>query len=116
MSNRTQTILIAVSIAVLGALWLSRRPDTSPTDARHLVAAGASLLDVRTPEEFAGGHLPGARNIPVDELSRHLDEVGPRDRPVVVYCASGVRAASAARMLAGAGFTQVHNLGSMSAW
>ena len=116
MSQRTQTVLIIVALSAVGALWLARRPDTSPTDARRLVAAGATLLDVRTPEEFAAGHLPGARNIPVDELGGRLDEVGPRDRPIVVYCASGVRAASAARTLAGAGFTRVHDLGPMSAW
>lgn len=116
MSNRTQTLLIAAALFVIGALWLSRRPDTSSTDARRLVAAGARLVDVRSPEEFSAGHLPGARNIPVDELSGRLDEIGPRDQPVVVYCASGGRSASAARMLAGAGFTRVHNLGPMSAW
>ena len=116
MSRRTQTLLIVVSIMALGALWLARRPDTSPTDARRLVAAGAKLVDVRSPEEFAAGHLPGARNIPVDELTSRLEEIGPRDLSVVVYCATGGRSASAARLLAGAGFTQVHNLGPMSAW
>jgi rhodanese-related sulfurtransferase len=42
------------------------------------VTAGARLLDVRSPEEYAGGHLPGAINIPVQELDRRLGEVGPR--------------------------------------
>lgn len=116
MSNRTQTLLIAVSVMALGALWLARCPDTSPTDARRLVAAGAKLVDVRSPEEFATGHLPGARNIPVDELASRLQEIGPRNQAVVVYCASAGRSASAARLLAGAGFTQVHNLGPMSGW
>jgi rhodanese-related sulfurtransferase len=43
-----------------------------------------TLIDVRTPEEFAAGHLPGARNIPVEELPRRLTEI-PRDKPVVAY-------------------------------
>jgi rhodanese-related sulfurtransferase len=46
---------------------------------------GPTLIDVRAPEEFAAGHLPGARNIPADEVARHLAEI-PRDRPVVTYC------------------------------
>jgi rhodanese-related sulfurtransferase len=43
-----------------------------------------TLIDVRAPEEFAVGHLPGARNIPAEELPRRLDEI-PRDKPVVTY-------------------------------
>lgn len=116
MRPRNRALLLFVSLLAVVALWLRGRPDTSSGDARRLVAAGAQLIDVRSPEEFAAGHLPGARNIPVDALERRLDEVGARDRPVVVYCASGVRAASAARILTGAGFASVHNLGAMSAW
>jgi phage shock protein E len=116
MTHRSRIVLIAVSLAVVAALWLSHRPDTSSQDARALVANGARLVDVRTAEEYAGGHLPGAVNIPVDELPDRIGDLGPHDQPVVVYCASGGRSASAARLLAGAGFTAVHNLGAMSNW
>lgn len=116
MSHRSRIILIGVSLASATTLWLSQRPGTSPEQAHTLVSSGARLVDVRTPEEYADGHLPGAVNIPVDELGRRLDELGPRDKPVVVYCASGVRSASAARILAAAGFSAVHNLGAMSNW
>lgn len=84
--------------------------------AHELVEAGALLLDVRTPEEFAGGHLPGAINIPVQELPQRLGEVGSAPKGVVVYCAAGGRSASAAEILKRAGVTQVLNLGPMSAW
>jgi rhodanese-related sulfurtransferase len=61
------------------------------------------LLDVRTPEEFAEGHIPGAVNIPVDELRRRLAEV-PRDREVAAYCQVGQRGYLATRILLQAGF------------
>ncbi|MGQ9887998.1 MAG: rhodanese-like domain-containing protein [Aggregatilineales bacterium] len=73
------------------------------------------LLDVRTPEEFASGHLDGATNINVQELQSRLSEI-PRDRPVVLYCRSGNRSAQAARMLQAAGFTSVYDLGGIIAW
>ncbi len=74
---------------------------------KQKLAAGATVLDVRTPAEFQGGAYPGARNIPVQELGCRIGEV-PRGRPVVVYCASGIRSASAARLLAQAGYDVVN--------
>ena len=56
------------------------------------------ILDVRTPAEFAQKHLPNAVNIPVEELKGRIDEV-PVDKPVVVYCRSGMRAGNAGAML-----------------
>lgn len=82
--------------------------------ARALVEAGAFLLDVRTPEEFAEGHVEGATNIPVDALAERLADV-PKDHDVVVYCRSGGRSARAASLLREAGY-QVHDLGGMDAW
>ncbi len=72
------------------------------------VAEGALLLDVRTPAEFAEGHLPDARNLPVDDLRDHLQDL-PRDRPLVVYCRVGQRGYVATRILAQEGF-QVSNV------
>lgn len=62
-----------------------------------------SLLDVRTREEFTESHIPGAVNIPVDELRRRLGEV-PRDREVAAYCQVGQRGYLATRILLDAGF------------
>lgn len=73
------------------------------------------LVDVRTPAEFASGHLPGAINIPVETITRRLNEI-PMDQPVVVYCRSGNRSASAATHLRQAGHTQVLDLGGISNW
>ncbi len=83
--------------------------------AREKVAAGALLLDVRSEAEFRGGAIPGATNIPVQSLGARLGELD-RARPVVVYCASGVRSSSAASTLRKNGFAEVHDLGPAAAW
>lgn len=84
--------------------------------ARQLVAEGAVLLDVRTPEEFRQGHPEPARNIPVQELPARLAEVGSPDTKVVVYCAAGGRSAMAVSLLQRNGFKHVFDLKSVSYW
>jgi rhodanese-related sulfurtransferase len=74
------------------------------------------VLDVRTPEEYVAGHVPGAVNIPHDQVAARLAEV-PKDRDVVLYCRSGKRAALAGGVLAGNGYTRLQHLeGDMTAW
>ena len=97
-------------------LFTRSRGSTSGAEARALVGAGAVLVDVRSRDEFAAGHIEGARNIPVDELPGRLPEVGARDKPVVVYCASGMRSSAAAASLKKSGFTLVYDLGAKSRW
>jgi len=84
--------------------------------AHQMVAEGARLLDVRTPREFASGHIDGAVNIPLQELPDRFQEIGPRSTPVVVYCAQGPRSAMAEQFLRTQGFAQVQNLGGMRNW
>lgn len=111
-----QWILLAATAALLVFMLRRRFGDVSAAEARTLVEGGALLLDVRTPAEFADGHLPGAVSVPLAELEGRLAELGPKDRAVVIYCASGVRSAVAGRVLASAGFATVKNLGAMSRW
>ncbi|MBO0696980.1 MAG: FAD-dependent oxidoreductase [Zavarzinella sp.] len=88
------------------------RGEHPQADAESVVGGaggGRFLLDVRTPEEFAAGHIPGAVNIPVDELRARLAEV-PRDREVAAYCQVGQRGYLATRVLVQAGF-RAANLG-----
>lgn len=74
------------------------------------------LLDVRTPEEYAAGHIAGAVNVPHDQLATRLAEV-PKDKDVVLYCRSGRRAGIAADVLAANGYTRLSHLeGDMIAW
>jgi rhodanese-related sulfurtransferase len=74
------------------------------------------VLDVRTPQEYADGHVPGAVNVPHDQLASRLAEV-PKDKDVVLYCKSGRRAGMAADVLAANGYTRLSHLeGDMNAW
>ncbi len=70
---------------------------------------------MRTPEEFQGGSIEGATNIPVGELAGRLGEL-ESGIPVIVYCRSGGRSARAAETLTAASFEHVYDLGGMSNW
>lgn len=105
-----------LAIAVGFMLYNRFAGKVDPDHAHRLVESGAVLLDVRSGGEFRQGHIEGAINIPVGELSGRLAELGAHDRAVVVYCASGVRSRAAKKVLEGAGFQQVMDLGPMSAW
>ena len=72
--------------------FLTRRPGMEEGLAQWRETTDAVLLDVRTPEEYRSGHVPGARNLPLDRLGElNL----PKDRPVFAYCLSGARSAQA---------------------
>lgn len=87
----------------------------SKHNARELVAKGALLLDVRSPEEFRERHLEGAVNIPVQELGTRMGELGAKERSIVVYCRSGARSAAATSMMKGAGY-EVLDIGAIGNW
>jgi len=76
------------------------------------IKAGAKVVDVRSPEEFRDGFYAGAINIPLQDLGRRMAEI-PKDKPVVLYCASGARSAMAARVLKQAGYADVVNAGGL---
>jgi phage shock protein E len=118
MKGRGKYLLIPVALLLAGGLYVrfGLRGDVAGPEARRLVAAGARLVDVRSPDEFAAGHLPGAVNVPVGTLADRLAEVGPKDGTVIVYCHTGMRSARAASLLRDNGFTDVRNLGPMRAW
>ena len=84
--------------------------------ALHPPAGRGVLVDVREPEEYLAGHLPGAINIPQADLASRLEEL-PRDRPLLVICQHGMRSLRAAQFLTQAGFTDVATVaGGTSAW
>ncbi len=112
--NLVTAIGLAVVTFFLLRMILAWRGRVSGTDAKAKVEAGALLLDVRSPSEFRSGGLPGAKNVPVQSLAGRLGELD-KSRPIVVYCASGMRSSRAASLLRGKGF-EVHDLGPASAW
>ncbi|MEE2835607.1 MAG: rhodanese-like domain-containing protein [Myxococcota bacterium] len=85
-------------------------------DYHGLVAEGAILVDVRTPKEFARGSVPGAKNVPYEELLQRLDAFGTHDQSVIVFCESGRRAELAKVILVQQGWKEVHNMGSHRDW
>jgi rhodanese-related sulfurtransferase len=89
----------------------------SPEDARKAVATGgrAATVDLRDQDEFSAGHIPGAVNIPADELDDRLDELS-QDEPVIVVCDEGKRSAEAAERLRERGYEAASVDGGMRAW
>lgn len=100
------------------AMPLRTMPEWSVWDLQERIGGERSLvvLDVRQPQEWAEGHIEGARHITGAELPRRVSEV-PKDRPVAVVCGSGYRSSVASSLLAHHGHTRVANvMGGMSAW
>lgn len=100
-------------VIFLGVKFFTSRPDASGQQVRTMIQQGATLVDVRSPGEYASGHVDGAINIPVDQIRARMSEI-PTGKPVVLYCRSGARSSSAASILRGAGRTDVFNAGSIS--
>jgi rhodanese-related sulfurtransferase len=90
--------------------------ELAPDDAREVIATErGQTVDVRDGEEFAAGHIPGAVNVPEDELEKRLDELS-KDGPVIVVCASGSQSARAAEQLRERGYEAASMKGGMKAW
>lgn len=88
------------------------------TTVEHLASAleqGATLIDVREPVEYRRGHVPGAVNIPMSQLTTRLGEID-RKRPVHVVCASGNRSRAMTEVLTAAGYDATNVAGGTSAW
>jgi len=80
-------------------------------DLAEVIARGATIVDVRTAGEYAGGHIKGSINIPVAELGSQVAKL-KKDKPVITCCASGMRSSSAKSWLQANGFSEVYNAGS----
>jgi phage shock protein E len=81
-------------------------------DIKGIIENGAVIVDVRTPAEFAGGHIKGAVNIPLDNIEVNLAKIKAYNKPIVVCCASGMRSANAKRVLTKKGLEEVYDGGS----
>jgi rhodanese-related sulfurtransferase len=117
--------IFVVAIAVvsgLALLWPALRPAgrrATPLQVTQLLNRGkTTVIDVRSADEFAGGHLRDAKNIPLADLGNRIGELEKsKSRTVVVVCQSGARSEKAVRQLAAAGFADVWSLdGGVAAW
>lgn len=115
-----QWILLALLAVVLLWRFLPKRGvvQIAPTALQDRLAKGERplILDVREPHEFAGGHIPGARNLPLSTLKAAPADL-KTDGEIILVCASGMRSQSAYQRLQGWGFTNLLNMtGGMSRW
>ncbi len=86
-----------------------------PADAARLMDEGGLMLDVREADERAAASIPGTVFIPMSQLVERVEEL-PRDKPVVVQCASGARSQQVARWLASQGYEASNLAGGIKAW
>jgi phage shock protein E len=101
-------------LAILGYFWWR---DTARIGwIRDLLEAGGLLIDVGTPEQYAADHAPAAVNIPAADLATRQNDLGARERVILVYARGAVRSAVAAQTLRGIGFHKVTNIGTLSRW
>lgn len=77
------------------------------------ILENATILDVRTADEFSGNHYPGAINIPLNELLQRFNEIRDLKQPIVAYCRSGNRSGLAVSILKQRGVTDVYNGGGL---
>ncbi|MCL2919501.1 rhodanese-like domain-containing protein [Shewanella litorisediminis] len=105
-----QLALIGLTLILTSNLAIAQ--DKDPATAWQLIEQGAMLVDVRTPEEYAAGHLEGAINIPYEVIATEFAKRAiDKDTSVVLYCRSGRRSGVANDALNAAGFTRVYNGG-----
>jgi rhodanese-related sulfurtransferase len=121
--NQNILLIAVVVTSGLGLLWPllagSSGKGLNPVAATQLInREDAYIIDVREADEFAGGHLPEARNIPLGKLGERIGELEKfKDRALLVCCAAGVRSEKACRELRKSGFSKMHSLaGGVDAW
>ena len=100
----------------MGILDFLKGPDMNAGLDAYRQEAGAVLIDVRSPEEFDRGHIPGSRNLPTQML-RNIEELADDlDTPIYVYCQSGARSSRAAKLLEVMGYSRVTDLGGIGGY
>ena len=89
----------------------------TPREAEAMMSDDVVILDVRTQDEYDGGHIRNAILLPVDEIGLKAEDTLPdKDQMIFVYCRSGVRSQSAANALIGLGYTDVYDIGGIRDW
>ena len=116
-------IIISIVVLGLGGLFFFSKGSQNSESAtskvtfqtiQNDVAAGSELIDVRTPEEYATGHIAGAKLLSLQDIQAGKLPAAQKDKTVYVYCRSGNRSAQAATILKNAGYANVVDLGAMT--
>ena len=112
-------VVVTSGLALAWQFLAKNSAAINPAEATLLInREDAQVVDVREADEFAGGHLPEARNIPAGMLAVRVGEIEKfKDRPLILCCASGIRSGKACEQLKKAGFTRLYSLdGGFDAW
>ena len=100
----------------MGFFDFLRQPDVNQGVNDYKNSTGAVLLDVRTPQEYAEGHIPESKNVPLQSLDKIRSIVENKDTELFVYCYSGARSSQAVAALGQMGYTKVNNIGGISSY
>lgn len=91
-------------------------PDINQGVKEYSATDSAVLLDVRTPDEYRQGHIPGSKNVPLQSISKVAGMIDNKSTTIFVHCLSGARSSQAAAILKQMGYTNVKNIGGISAY
>lgn len=100
----------------MGLFDFLRQPDIDQGVEEYRTVPDAVLVDVRTVQEYREGHIPGSKNVPLQQLDKISSVAKKKDIPLFVYCYSGSRSRQAAGMLRRMGYTNVNNIGGIAAY
>ena len=100
----------------MGIFDFFKQPDINQGVQEYKNTAGAVLLDVRSPQEYREGHIPGSQNVPLQQLDKVGEVTENKDTLLYVYCHSGARSRQAVSLLQAMGYTNVHNIGGIAAY
>ena len=100
----------------MGIFDFFKQPDINQGVQEYKNTANAVLLDVRSPQEYREGHIPGSQNVPLQQLDKVEEVTENKDTVLYVYCRSGARSRQAVSLLKHMGYTNVHNIGGIAAY
>ena len=100
----------------MGFFDLFKQPDINQGVQEYQQREGTILLDVRTPQEYREGHIPGSKNVPLQTIDKVASVAENKDTVLYVYCHSGARSRQAASILQHMGYTNVNNIGGIAAY
>jgi len=100
----------------MGFFDFFKQPDINQGIKDYQSTPGAVLLDVRTSEEYRGGHIPGSKNVPLQTIDKIASVAENKDTALFVYCYSGARSRQAVGQLQRLGYTHVNNIGGIAAY
>jgi len=100
----------------MGFFDFFKQPDINQGVKEYQQQEGAILLDVRTPQEYRDGFIPGSKNVPLQQLDKIITVVENKDAALYVYCHSGARSRQAVSYLQHMGYTNVNNIGGIAAY